>query len=163
MANGSTSVSAARAEAARSTSTRQPGSCATSSGCARPCTTISKHAGSRAGSAWPACFDLEACRFKGRLGLAGVPDHVAARLFVSDDKRTALIAVLDFRKKRTKAFALSLDTAAHGITAPMAAELVLPGGKAVALPRPTRHGHAIQVSLPADGAKLSFVRLTTGR
>ena len=104
--------------------------------------------------------DLETSRFKDRIGLAGMPAHVEARLFVSDDKGRALIAILDFRRDK-KAFAISLAAAAHGIKTPVAAELVLPGGKAVALPAPAQQGRVIKISLPAGGEKISFVRLAT--
>ena len=102
--------------------------------------------------------DLEASRFKDRIGLSGMPDNVEARLFVSDDKRRALIGILDFRKKQ-KAFAISLDTAAHGLKTLVAAELVLPGGRLVALPKPTRQTRVVRVSLPAGGKEMYFVRL----
>ena len=104
--------------------------------------------------------DLEASRFRDRIGLSGMPENVEARVFVRDDRRGALLTALDFRTQK-KGFALVLDTTVHRLASRLAAQLLLPGGKSVALVAPTRQGRAVSISLPSHSEKFSIVRLTS--
>ncbi|NOY80719.1 MAG: hypothetical protein GXP31_06910 [Kiritimatiellaeota bacterium] len=106
--------------------------------------------------------DFEQCAFKDRIGLSGIPDGVEARVFVRGDRKGALITVLDFRSERP-AFTFSFDAAAHNLGRPVRAELRLPGGRAKPLATPSQDGAAVTFSLPANGAKISLVRLRTRR
>ena len=104
--------------------------------------------------------DLEKSSFKDRIGLSAIPGNVEARVFVRDDGKGALVSILDFRKEKWQ-FNLPFDLSVHGLKLPAAAELVLPGGRVKKLEGITQQDSCIMIPLPAEGEKISMVRIKT--